>query len=78
MKKVILTATALIFTVAMFAQTASAPKVVKTTPKNVVAQNTAKPAAEKAEVQTKGESKKEIKKEHKKGTHHAKKEHTKK
>ena len=78
MKKVILTATALIFTVALFAQTGSAPKGVKTTPKNVVAQNTVKPTAEKAEGQTKGESKKEIKKEHKKGTHHAKKEHTKK
>ena len=77
MKKVILTATTLIFTVAMFAQTGSAPKSVKTAPKNVVAQNAAKPAAEKSAVQTKGENKKEIKKEHKKAKHHAKKEHTK-
>ncbi len=74
MKKVILMATAIIFSVAMYAQTATAPKGVKSVPKTTVAQNTAKPA-DKTEGQTKGETKKEPKKGHKKGMHH---EHAKK
>ena len=66
MKKIMLSATALVFSVALFAQTGSVPAAAKAAPKNVVAQNTTKPADTKSDGKT---TKDEKKKEHK-GKHH--------
>ena len=62
MKKIMLTATALLFTVAMFAQTGSAPVKAKSPQPAVVVQNTTKPSAGKDETKGKEEKKKECKK----------------
>ena len=70
MKKIMLTATALVFTVAMFAQkTGSAPVTAKPAPKAAMAQNQTKPSEEKKEA--KDEKKNDHpKKEHAKKAHH--------
>lgn len=60
MKKIMLTAAALIFTVAMFAQvTGSAPVKAKAPMKPMLAQTTTKPADKKDETKPKDEKKKD-------------------
>jgi hypothetical protein len=74
MKKIMLTATALIFTVALFAQTTgSAPVTAKATPKHELAQNTAKPSEGKKAAKDEKKKDHPMKEKHHKGKKHVKK-----